>query len=348
MAERRKILILSSGGAASIGYTRSLLVDENVFHLYGFDSDQYNVERSETHESIKSPRHTDEDYQQFLLNFVENKSIDFVHPQSEKDVFYISQMRDLLSSLGCQVFLPSHQEIELFRDKWKSYEVWKQSGIKVPHNFLIKNKTDLEKAFDVFQNNLWLREIVGAAGKGSLSRPSFMQALREIELNGSWGRVVAAEHLEKRTVTWQSIWWRGDLIACQGRLRLNWAFGNRAQSGVTGLTGVGETFGSPQLDELAKRCIYAGNREPHGIYSVDFTYNSEGVPNPTEINIGKFFTTHEFFSRLGLNMPLIVQKLVFAGDDGQRYINPIEDGWLWIRGIDCLPKLIHRRALTSE
>ena len=59
---------------------------------------------------------------------------------------------------------------------------------------------------------------------------------------------MAAEHLGRETVTWQSIWHDGRLVVAQGRRRHSWAFGNRAQSGVTGLTGVGETVGDPALD----------------------------------------------------------------------------------------------------
>ena len=50
------------------------------------------------------------------------------------------------------------------------------------------------------------------------------------------------------------------------------------------------------VDEIALRAITAVDGSPHGIFSVDLTYDDEGVPNPTEINIGRFFTTHLFFT----------------------------------------------------
>jgi carbamoyl-phosphate synthase large subunit len=152
---------------------------------------------------------------------------------------------------------------------------------------------------------------------------------------------MAAEHLTNKTITWQSIWYEGDLVVGQGRRRLYWAFDNRAQSGVTGLTGTGVTVSDDYLDRIAIKSIIAADQTPHGIYSVDLCFDWDGVPNPTEINIGKFFTTHHFISRAGCNMPYILVQLAF--DEYEReynYLNPCEENLHWIRGIDTLPKLV--------
>ena len=63
------------------------------------------------------------------------------------------------------------------------------------------------------------------------------------------------------------------------------------------------TVSDPVVDDIAQRAIRAINPEPSGIFGVDLTYDRDGVPNPTEINIGRFFTTHQFFTAAGLNMP---------------------------------------------
>jgi carbamoyl-phosphate synthase large subunit len=181
--------------------------------------------------------------------------------------------------------MPRQETIELLRDTWRSYCVWKAAGITVPENILLKTPDDLRAAFERFGTDIWIRESVGAAGKGSLSRPTYEGALSHLNRSGAWGQAVAAEHLSRDTVTWQSIWSEGRLVVAQGRRRLNWAFGNRAQSGVTGLTGVGETVGDEAIDRLAVRCILAADPRPHGIFSVDFTIDLRGKPNPTEINI---------------------------------------------------------------
>jgi len=74
---------------------------------------------------------------------------------------------------------------------------------------------------------------------------------------------------------------------------------------------------------------------------VDLTYDRDGVPNPTEINIGRFFTTHFFFSKAGLNMPYLLIKLAYNEELSpiNRKINPLTPGLAWIRGMDLEPIL---------
>lgn len=338
----KKILVLSAGGPASLSYCRSLRLANKNVELHGADSDVFNLFRAETDFKLITPKHSDKSFEEFIIKYITANKIDFLHPQSEADVYKIGLMRDKLTEFGCKTFLPSQREIELFRDKGKSYQLWNKAGITVPKNLFINNVGDLRNAFEFFGKDIWLRETIGAAGKGSLSRPTFEEALALIETNKSWGRVVAATHLTSDTVTWQSVWYKGELYASQGRRRLNWAFGNRSQSGVTGLTGVGETYNSASLSELAQKCIKAANAMPHGIYSVDFTYDVHGTPNPTEINIGKFFTTHMFLSTVGANMPAQVFDLVFEEEKPAKLIDLCPDNMFWVRGIDVEPKLVSK------
>jgi hypothetical protein len=343
----KRVLVLSAGGPASLSYCRSLRLANKDVELHGADSDAFNLIRAETDFKLIIPKHTDQCFEDFIIKYVSANSIDFLHPQSEADVYKIGLMREKLKEHGCKTFLPSQREIELFRDKGKSYRLWSDAGITVPKNIFIDDVEDLTKAFEFFGKDIWLRETIGAAGKGSLSRPTFEEAFSLIEMNKSWGRVVAATHLTSDTVTLQSVWYEGELFASQGRRRLNWAFGNRSQSGVTGLTGVGKIFNSSSLSELAQKCIKAANDMPHGIYSVDFTYDNEGIPNPTEINIGKFFTTHMFLSKVGANMPAQVLDLVFGETKPPKLIDLCPDNMFWVRGIDVEPKLVNATEIDA-
>ena len=98
-----------------------------------------------------------------------------------------------------------------------------------------------------------------------------------------------------------------------------------------------------------KACLAVSNR-PHGVYGVDMTYDFDGVPNPTEINIGRFFTTVQFFAEAGLNMPVIIKELCLYERKPQGYplLNPLKDGLLWIRGMDVLPILTTEEELQKR
>jgi carbamoyl-phosphate synthase large subunit len=82
---------------------------------------------------------------------------------------------------------------------------------------------------------------------------------------------------------------------------------------------------------------------------VDLTYDQDGVPNPTEINIGRFFTTHLFFSTAGLNMPYMLVKLAFGEDPPAvpAKVNPLPSGLAWIRGMDMEPVLTDSETIEG-
>lgn len=206
---------------------------------------------------------------------------------------------------------------------------------------MISTELDLKEAFTNFGPTIWIRAVTGAAGKGSLPTDNYNQAKAWLDFHEGWGSFSAAACLEQESITWQSIWNEGELVVAQGRKRIYWEFANRAPSGITGLTGTGVTISNPQLDDLAQRTIHAVDKKPHGIFSVDMTYDRDGIPNPTEINIGRFFTTHFFFTKAGLNMPQIYVKLAFNEKlpHIDKKINSLAEGIAWVRGMDVEPIL---------
>ena len=138
-----------------------------------------------------------------------------------------------------------------------------------------------------------------------------------------------------------SLWKDGELVVAQGRKRLYWELSKISPSGVTGATGTGLTYSSEELDDIARRAVLAVDSKPDGLFGVDMAYDKNGVPNPTEINIGRFFTTHEFFTQAGLNMPEMFVKLAY-GESVPKLVkntNPLPDGLVWIRGMDFEPVL---------
>ena len=348
----KRILATACGGPSTLSFTRSLRDADpkrRKYYIVGTDYDKYNIHRAEVDKAYLCPAATDPKYIPFIRHLIKKERIDFLHSQPEIEAFTIGKHRDEILSTGCKLFMPPQETIELLRDKGKSVKVWNRAGIKVPETIDIHNESDLKRAFARFGRDIWIRETIGAAGKGSLSMPTYEMALAHINARNIWGKTVAVEHLTKDTITWQSIWHNGKLVVAQGRKRLYWAFGNRAQSGVTGLTGTGVTISDPELDKLAVKCIIAADPEPHGIFSVDFTYDKDGVPNPTEINISKFFTTHHFITKTGCNMPEILVQLAFDEYKGHyNVLNPCNPNRYWIRGIDVVPVLMTEKEIKAK
>jgi len=143
-----------------------------------------------------------------------------------------------------------------------------------------------------------------------------------------------------------SIWLR----ASSTRKRKGWVHGNRTLSGVTGVTKTGMTFADPTVDEIAQKAVFAVDDCPHGIYGVDMTYDKNQIPNPTEINIARFFTTILFFTEAGLNLPEIYKNIALHGIFPQldTFINPLPQGLYWMRGMDTSPRLVTDQIMEEE
>lgn len=339
----KNVLITGSGGANGIGFTRSLRTAPEQFHLIGVDAGNYHILRSETDERYLVPRAEDPAYIPVLKSVIAETGADVVSVHQSAELVPISKNRD---ALGAAVMLPGHKSIETCDNKYLSYQAWDAAGLPVPRTILLDSENDLTKAFDELGSSIWIRSIVGSGGRDALPVDDYETALQWIDSKSGWGSFTAAVRLSPRSFTWESVWCDGELMVAQGRWRLLWEYGNRSPSGVTGITGVGKTGSSAELDAISEQAILAIDPKPHGIFSVDITLDMNGHPNLTEINCGRFFTTHQFFTELGLNLPYIFVKTalgerppVFCRD-----INILPDDMVWIRGMDCEPIL----ATTAE
>lgn len=335
----KRILVTGAGGTPSTNFVRSLKDAPEAFYFIGVDANKYYIPRAETNEKYLVPFASDEKYLDILKDIIEKTNAGFIHAQPDQEISVISKNRD---KLGVLTFLPKHKTIEICQNKFSSFKKWKSAGLKVPETLVINNYKDLEKAFEIFNKPVWIRAIISpGGGKGSLRADNIDIAKAWIDFCNGWGNFSAAESLEAQTTTWMSIWKDGELVVGQGRKRLYWEFANRAPSGVTGLTGTGVTTSDLPVSNIAQEVIFAIDKTPNGIFSVDLAYDKNGIPNPTEINIGRFFTTHYFFTKTGLNMPYLYVKLGYGEKipEIRKKIDPLPPGLCWIRGMDFLPVL---------
>lgn len=344
----KRILVAGAGGAPALNFIRSLRKSGERFYLIGISCNKFDLckARKLVDALYLVPAARDQNYIPVLKQVISETRPHFMHAQNDEEVFVVSKYRD---SLNVKTFLPKHAVIKLCQDKFKSAIAWQRAGFKVPQTFLIKNRQDLKRAFNKIKGKVWVRAVSGAFGRGSLPTDNFTFALEWINHYNGWGSFSAAECLSPETITWLSIWKDGKLIVAQSRKRLYWEFANRSISGVTGITGTGVTVSNKKLDLLAQKAILTIDDKPNGIYGVDLTFDKEGIPNPTEINIGRFFTTHQFFTEAGLNMPYIYLKLAF-GESVPRFkriINPLPQALAWVRGMDVEPVLTSLRRIEA-
>ncbi len=349
-----KILIAGAGGAPSEGVINSLLLSNKKEEIIGMGSEPTDLLLSSAKKKYFIPYANTPEYKDCLLQILETEKPDLIHFQNDLEIFHASLLRDEIHAAGVKTFMPSHEVIDTCVHKYKTYLKLKAAGVKVPENIMINNEADLKNAFETLgdkNGNIWLRaSSIGGGGKGALPTNDFTFAKGWIDRYKGWGDFVAAEMLTPDTVTWLSIWHEGNLVVAQTRIRKGWTHGNRTVSGVTGVTKVGQTFSDAKVDQIAIDTVKAVTDKPHGIFGVDMAYDFNGIPNPTEINISRFFTTVLFFTEAGLNMPEIFKDLALYNTypNLEKIINPLPDGLLWLRGMDAKPLLVNNEDFVKS
>lgn len=344
----KRILITGAGGSPAVNFTRSLRSAPEDFYLVGTDADKYYLQRAEVDARYLVPDVKDPSYIDVLNYIIKKEKIEFVHAQNDAEVNFLSANRE---KLNAKTLFPDKETVRLCQDKFLSFEIWEKAGIKVPKTFIINNKVELQNAFDVLGGKMWIRATTGAGGRGSLPVDDMQTAINWLDFQKGWdGTFTASELLQPNTTTWMSVWHDGELVVAQGRQRLYWELGKVSPSGVSGATGGGETVCDPVLDEIARKTVLAIDPKPNGLFGVDMAYDQSGLPNPTEINIGRFFTTHQFFTELGINMPYMFVKLAYGEDLPKldKVVNPAKEHMIWIRGMDFEPVLVSRDQVESE
>lgn len=347
-----KIIIGGAGGAPSENVIRSLMEGDSNEEIIGIGSEVYDLVQSKALKKLYIPYSYEKNYKNSLIKLLNKEKADLIHFQNDVEILQVSRMRDEILQTGTKLYMPRKEVIENCVDKEKSYNIWKANGINVPKTMLIKSQSDLKKAFELLgdnEGNIWLRETVGGGGKGALPTNNYEFARLWIDKFNGWGKFTAAELLTPNSVTWLSIWYRGELVVAQTRKRRSWSYGNRTLSGVTGVTAIGETCSDDVVTKVSMDSIKSIDYMPHGIYAVDMTYDRKNFPNPTEINISRFFTTVYFFTKAGLNMPKIFKDIVLYNEFPSltKKINPLKDGLLWLRSMDKEPMLTTEKEIDS-
>jgi len=349
-----KILIAGAGGAPSEGVINSLLRSKKQETIIGMGSEPTDLVLSNASQKYLIPYANSPEYKQALINLLNQEKPNLIHFQNDLEIYHASLIRDEIHQTGTKTFMPTHEVIDTCVHKYKTYLKCEAAGVKVPKNLIINNEEELKEAFKQLGNkngNIWLRAIsMSGGGDGSLPTNDTLFAKGWIDRNKGWGNFIAAEMLTANTVTWLSIWYQGELVVAQTRIRKGWTHGNRSVSGVTGVTKIGQTYADTIVDDIAIATIKAVDTKPHGIYGVDMAYDEMGIPNPTEINISRFFTTVLFFTEAGLNMPEIFKDIALYNEFPKlnKKINPLPNGLMWLRGMDTPPRLMTATAIEKE
>ncbi len=343
----KTILLIGCGGSAGYNFVESLRMSGEGFKIVGTDINKEHLELSNVDVKYLVPHNSDVNYIDIINKIIEKENVEFVHIQPDVEVSFWSKNRD---KLNAPLLLPSNEVIELCHNKMNFNKYVSSKGIPVPESYHITKKEDMKVIFSKLKektDKIWIRAIRGAGSRASLPVTSLGHAEMWIDYwntnkGTSYSDFMMAEFLPGKEFAFQSLWYKGELVTSQARERKEYVFGNIMPSGQSSSPSVAVTVNDERVNEIATKAILAvSNNKPHGVFCVDLKENKEGIPCVTEINIGRFFTTNDFFSKAGCNMPYYYIKLAFGEKlPILKKYNALPAGLYWLRTIDMGKKLV--------
>jgi len=345
----KRVLVTGAGGPAGVNFIRSLRSAKEKFFIAGSDMNKYRIELPDVDKRYLVPANSDPSYIRILNSIIEKNKIEFVHPQPDVEVRFLSDNRE---KINAKVFLPKRDTVRICQDKLETALRWKKAGIPVPESMEVGDEQGLKKAAKEFGYPFWFRATQGAGARGSTQVPNLdvgISWLKYWRARGMTWKFMAQEYLPGQNIAFQSVWNRGEVVCSQARERIEYIYPYLAPSGITGTPAVAKTIVDQEINDIATRCVKCIDSEATGIFCVDLRRNKDGVPCPTEINTGRFFTTSFFFTKAGINMPYIYIKLGFGEPIPKiKQYDIVDEGVYWIRHMDSEPKLIREGDWTSE
>jgi carbamoyl-phosphate synthase large subunit len=331
-----RILLTGIGSPASQNVLRSLREAPEPFYIAGADANRYHLEWGDLDRAYEAPMTDSPEYLGFMLALIEREGIEFVHGQPDWEVAWLAEYADILPA---RTLLPSRSVVAGCQDKAFCAERWHEAGLRTDSLRTIQSHDDLEEAGEALGLPLWLRATSGAGARGSCKVECIKQGAAWLdywEARAVGWKFMAQEFLPGPEYAFQSVWHEGRLITSATRERLEFIFPQHAPSGVTSSPVVARSVHHPEVNRIATEAILAVDAYPGGIYCVDLKCDGGGVPRPTEVNAGRFFTTSYFFTAAGANMPYQYVRLGLGYNPApMEQYDAVPAGLYWIRHIDC-------------
>lgn len=350
----KRIIVTGAGGSAAFNFIDSLRISGEDFYIVGVDIKPFHLELAQVDKKYIIPPISDPGYIDAINRIIEKEKIDFLHAQPDVEVEFLAQNRE---KIKCKTFFPSSDVLSKFANKMESNTIWKENDIQTPEAYCVTSEKDLEEGMRKLLANhekVWLRAIKGAGSRASLPVKDVYHAKAWIDywrtMRGlDWGDFMISEFLPGKEFAFQSVWKDGELITSQARERIEYIFGHLTPSGQSSSPSVAKTVHRDDVNEMATKAIKAVAPNATGVFCADMKENEKGEVCLTEVNAGRFFTTSNFFSHAGVNMPHMLVKMAFneALPATQQY-NPIPADWFWVRMIDMGFKLVKDGKWTSE
>ncbi|MGI0081708.1 MAG: hypothetical protein ACREAG_00170 [Nitrosopumilaceae archaeon] len=288
----KRILVTGAGGIGGVNFVRALRASKEEFFIVGTDFNPFHLQFPNVDLRINSPRHSDPAFIKLLAKIIDENKIDFLHPQPSSEAQVVSKEH---ITIKAKVLLPTANVIG--RDKLETQIILEKNGLPIAKTKTVSSPEMIEPTFNSFnQEKIWVRTKKGAGGSLSLLCNNSKEAKLWISLWITKGKALfddfmIQEYLPGKNLAWDSLWYKGKMIASFTRERLEYPFKHISPSGITGTPTVSRIIIDERINKIGENAVKAIDPLPHGNYAVDLKENSDGRPCITEIDAGKFHST---------------------------------------------------------
>src|SRR5579864_3294007 len=128
---KKRILVSGVGGSGGTNYVSSLrMVKDEQFYIVGTDTRNYFLELAPNiDKKYLVPRADDSTYFTTINKIIEKEKIDFMHCQSEEEVWVVSHNLDKIKT---RVLLPRKETLKITTNKAILNEILSKENISVP------------------------------------------------------------------------------------------------------------------------------------------------------------------------------------------------------------------------
>jgi len=233
----KRILITGVGGGGSNNLINSIRKSNlKDYELIGSNISKEILAKTPLKGNYILPVATDPGYGETLARFIQEKNIDLIIPNNDREVGKVSEIRD---QLDCKVFLPADEVIKKCHDKHKMYLELEKVGIPMAESFELKSYDDIQSSMDkIGGDKFWVRPKTGSGSRGATWIKTADQAKAWIDLwidlrGYELENFTISEFLPGRDYCFQSVWKNGEMIVGKMCERLAYFFGANKLSNMS-------------------------------------------------------------------------------------------------------------------
>ncbi|MFZ4516259.1 MAG: hypothetical protein ACOYN3_08105 [Acidimicrobiia bacterium] len=348
---KTRVIVTGAGGSAAANFANALELCDSI-ELVGADIDPRRLHLSKINRNVLIPKATAPEYIDAINRVIADEGADVLHVQPDVEVLTVGRARDRIKA---QMFLPDQETIEIASEKDRFAACLAATDVAVPESHALENEASIADVMNDMltrHERLWVRARRGAGSRAALPVRTVAQAQAWIswwvdERGLAVDDFMVAEFLPGAEFAFQSIWQDGQLIVGQARERVEYLYGFLSPSGQSSTPAIARTVKRADVDATALAAIHAVSERPHGVFCVDMKEAADGTVRVTEANVGRFFTTSNFFAAAGINMPEMSIRAALGEQLSPIGVSPLAADLYWIRMVDMGYKLVTGNELNS-